>query len=580
MNIGIIVLCRFNSTRLPGKILSEIRGRAVISYIVERIRLADPNRTIVVATSVDPSDDPIDLYCRRSGINCFRGSLDDVAGRFLDCAEFYGFDFAVRINGDNLFVDVSTLQAMLAVADTDVFDFVTNVPGRTFPYGMSVEIVRTSFYEEAIASINALEHREHVTSWLYIHPELGKRYVYVNHHCPEAAGLQLALDTPADLSRAVRILDYAGAAPASLPLSKIYSFLKHETISTPWRGASGPLLIAEIGGNHEGNFELAKEMTKLAIASGADCVKFQLYRGDSLVSSVESPDRNKHFKKFELSREQHISLAEMCKRAGVSYLASVWDITMLQWIDSYLDFYKIGSGDLTAWPMLREFAKRGKPILISTGLANFDEIMQTVSFIQRVNSCYKRPEMLCIMQCTSMYPIPDSDANLAVMEAIRESTGVAVGYSDHTIGSAALVLAAAMGAEALEFHFTDTREGKVFRDHKVSLTVEEVKQLKFDIERAISMRGNGVKVPQASEIENKHVTSFRRAVYPRRFIKVGQIISEDDIVILRPAHGTDSRDFDSLIGAIAIKDIKPLHAIYPFIDYEPSNSNFFASRGV
>ena len=147
-----------------------------------------------------------------------------------------------------------------------------------------------------------------------------------------------------------------------------------------------PLFIAEIGGNHEGDFQYAKRLTELAIESGADAIKFQIYTGDTLVSSHESPDRNRHFKKFELSQQQHIALAEMVRNAGRMYVASVWDVSAMDWIDPYLSFYKIGSGDLTAYPILKATAKKKKPILISTGLATEKEVIGTVNYLQNLDS--------------------------------------------------------------------------------------------------------------------------------------------------------------------------------------------------
>lgn len=569
MNIGIVVLCRFGSERLPGKILRDLHGRPMLSYILERVRKGAGGFPVVVATSDQTSDDPIAAYCRRSGIDCFRGSLDDVAQRFLSCAESRDWDFAVRINGDNLFVDSATLNAMLAVAETDCFDLVTNVPGRTFPFGMSVEIVRTSFYRSVIRDAREKRDREHVTSWLYEHPEVGNRYVFQNRTCPEAAGLQLAIDTFEDLDRAARILADAGPHHSSLGLSEITLLARRRQRNSPWKGSAGPLLIAEIGGNHEGNFDVAKAMTRAAIESGVDCVKFQLYRGDSLVSPIESPDRHRHFQRFELPREQHIELAKMCRSAGVTYLSSVWDLEMLDWIDEYMDIYKIGSGDLTAWPLLKEFARRGKPLLLSTGLATMDEVLQTVAQVQAVDDRYRSPDMFCIMQCTSMYPIPDQDANLRVMDSLRASTGLAVGYSDHTVGMDALCAAAAMGAEALEFHFTDTREGKTFRDHQVSLVADEVRALKKEIERIVMFRGDTVKRPQQSELAVGHEISFRRGVYARRPIEAGETIAERDLVLLRPAHGTDARDTDLVVGATALSRIEAFHGIRPGVHYRP-----------
>lgn len=567
MKVGIILLCRYESTRLPGKILLDIEGRPVIDYIIERIQRAAPNYPIVVATSDETSDLPIINHCHRSGIECFTGSLEDVSSRFLSCAEHYGWDQAVRINGDNLFLDCDSLREMLALARLDYFDFITNVPGRTFPYGMSIEIVKPVFLSEALRNIDQPEYREHVTLYLYDNPEIGRRYVFENKTCPEAAGLQLALDTFDDLVTAKRIISSANQDPSKLGLSDIYNFLNAPVLDSPWTGKSGPFLISEIGGNHEGDFEVAKEMARLAIECGSDSVKFQLYTGDSLVSPVESPARHQHFKKFELSKEQHIYLAQMCRDAGVSYSASVWDLEMLEWIDPFLDFYKIGSGDLTAWPILEAFAKKSKPLVVSTGLATISEVLQTVHFIQRVNPIYKNPNMLCLLQCTSMYPIPYEDANLNVMDTLSKLTGLSVGYSDHTVGMEALKVAVSKGATVLEYHFTDTREGKDFRDHKVSLTPSEVQELKSEIEKTTALLGSGVKHPQASELENEHEVSFRRAVYLNRSLQEGEVISESDLVYLRPAHGTDARDSVLVIGSTALRDLKPFTAIVNGIDY-------------
>ena len=219
-----------------------------------------------------------------------------------------------------------------------------------------------------------------------------------------------------------------------------------------WFHKKRPLLIAEIGGNHEGDFKKAIKYLDLAVQSGADCAKFQLYTGDGIVNKIVSPERNQHFKKFELTKNQHIELAKRCIDKGLIYNASVWDISMLDWIDNYLEFYKIGSGDLTCWPLIEEFSKRGKPILISTGLSDFKEVTETVKFIRSVNDNYNKQDNICIMQCTSMYPIDESDVNLNTMNKFRNIPNVAVGYSDHTIGGDALKYAVALGADVLGFH--------------------------------------------------------------------------------------------------------------------------------
>lgn len=323
------------------------------------------------------------------------------------------------------------------------------------------------------------------------------------------------------------------------------------------KGKHGPLLIAEIGGNHEGDFEYARELCRLAISTDVDMVKFQIYTGDSLVSREESPQRNAHFKKFELTREQHIELAQMVQQAGLMYTASVWDLSAMDWIDPYIPIYKIGSGDLTAYPVLRETAALGKPMIISTGLATENEVVEAVKFIQQCNPVYNQPEMLAVLQCTSMYPIQPGDAHLSVMDRYRELTGLTIGYSDHTEGSKALEYAVAMGADVLEFHFTDEREGKSFRDHKVSLMPAEVKELIREIKLIEELKGDPEKKPTQIELDNGHELSFRRAVYPAKDIKAGTIIEANMLTVLRPNHGIDARDFDKLIGKKLTQDVRP-----------------------
>ena len=324
---------------------------------------------------------------------------------------------------------------------------------------------------------------------------------------------------------------------------------------TFWRGKHGPLLIAEIGGNHEGNFSYAKKLTKLAISTGVDVIKFQIYSGSGLVSRVESKKRFEHFKKFELSKNQHIQIAKMCRKAKVTYLASVWEEDSLNWIDKYLKFYKIGSGDLTAYPILTKLAKRSKPIILSTGLSTLKEIKKTIEFLRQQNKKYKNGNYLSLLQCTSSYPTDDNEVNLNVINSLRKSTNLPVGYSHHNRGDLALIAAYLMGAQILEFHFTDTRKGKVFRDHKISLNPRETKELILKIKKINLMKGSGEKKPTLNEIKSKNIQSFRRALYLNRDLKKGQVIKKDFITCLRPNKGIDARDYKKIIGKKIKKNI-------------------------
>lgn len=321
-------------------------------------------------------------------------------------------------------------------------------------------------------------------------------------------------------------------------------------------GKNKVYLIAEIGGNHEGNFEYAKRLTTLACESGVDAVKFQIYTGDTLVSPLEDFERNKHFKKFELSNDQYIKLAEICHSFDVHFTSSVWDESAINWINKYMAFYKIGSGDLTAYPLLNRIATIGKPIVLSTGLSTFEEVKASVKFIQEINTIYTNKESLAILQCTSMYPISIQDANLKVMHEYKSEFGLSVGYSDHTEGNRVVKQAINLNADVIEFHFTDNRKGKTFRDHKVSFTKNEVIDLIKYIREVDSINGSGKKTPLKSEIDSGHTTSFRRAIYPAKNLQKGEILSENNLTILRPNHGIDARNYYKIIGRRIKRDIQ------------------------
>jgi N,N'-diacetyllegionaminate synthase len=265
-------------------------------------------------------------------------------------------------------------------------------------------------------------------------------------------------------------------------------------MQSPLQSRKNPVFyIAEIGGNHGGDFEYAKKLTNLAIESGADAVKFQFYTGDTLVSHIESRDRNLHFKKFELTDEQNISLMQMVRSAGVMPMASVWDEKMLAWADSYLPIHKVGSGDLTCYPMLSALVKTEKPIILSTGLSSLSEVTDAVAYIEKCNPSYISQRKLALLQCTSSYPTPDEDANINAMLTMRDEFSLPVGYSDHTLGTDAIEVAVSLGAEIIEKHFTDTRDGQTFRDHHVSLTRDEVQRTLQKMSRIIKLKGNGKK---------------------------------------------------------------------------------------
>lgn len=325
-------------------------------------------------------------------------------------------------------------------------------------------------------------------------------------------------------------------------------------------------VIAEIGGNHEGDIDKARKLMHLAIDAGADSVKFQVYTGDTLVNINEDPDRVKHFNRFALTDEDYISLATECIALGADFNASIWNERQINLLDPYMTFYKIGSGDLTAYPLLKAVVLKKKPIVLSTGLSSFDEIHETIRYICSLDEIYLNKSMLSIMQCTSMYPIPNEDANLNVIRTLQNEFPYSIGYSDHTEGVSAVHYAVALGAKVIEVHFTDDREGKEFRDHKVSFTPDELQSFKAKTKDIVSLLGDGEKRPMKSEVESGHRVSFRRALYPLRDICSGETIKESDLVALRPMHGICASKLNEIVGKKTCKPIPKL---------SPLNFDFF-----
>ncbi len=229
MEMGAVILSRYSSTRLPGKALLEIAGKPILNYIVERLLQVLDKKHIVIATSEDASDDPIAAFSERNGITCFRGSLENVSERFYLAAAGQNWDYAIRINGDNVFVDTELLRYMVEITGKGEYDFVSNVKDRTYPKGMSIELVRVSFYKSLLEKMNGSEkYREHVTLYLYDHA-CGNFHFCYNEALPEAAGIQMALDTWEDFIQIRQIIAQFTQAHWNYNLKEIYHIWKKST---------------------------------------------------------------------------------------------------------------------------------------------------------------------------------------------------------------------------------------------------------------------------------------------------------------------------------------------------------------
>ena len=224
--VGVIILSRFNSSRLPGKALLTIEGKPILLYIYERLAEVFSPEAIIIATSNNSSDNPIYKFTQKHNIKCFRGNLTNVAERFYFAGKSLNLDIALRINGDNIFVDIPLLKRIKAIAESKDYIFISNVKNRTFPKGMSIEAVKLNYYAQLLPSINKFDrYKEHVTLFIYEN-ESDKMHFIFNTTNSELAGIQMALDTSKDFIRTQKIIQSFIAPHTCYNLKEISEILK------------------------------------------------------------------------------------------------------------------------------------------------------------------------------------------------------------------------------------------------------------------------------------------------------------------------------------------------------------------
>lgn len=322
------------------------------------------------------------------------------------------------------------------------------------------------------------------------------------------------------------------------------------------------IIIAEAGVNHNGDIETAKELINSAANAGADFVKFQTFRADSLVTkSAKRADYQNNntgnddsqyemLKKLELSEESHDILIDYCKSKGIKFLSTGFDLNTLEFLNNLnIELFKIPSGEITNLPYLRKVASFNKPVIMSTGMANMKEVAEALNILLQEGL---KKESITIVHCNTEYPTPMEDVNLMAMNTIGRELGVSIGYSDHTLGLEVPIAAVALGASVIEKHFTLGRD-LPGPDHRASLEPEELKLMVEsirNIEKAISK--SGLKEPSKSELKNKEVA--RKSIVSAKKIKMGEEFNEENLTIKRPGNGISPMEWDDVLGQKAIRD--------------------------
>jgi len=306
-----------------------------------------------------------------------------------------------------------------------------------------------------------------------------------------------------------------------------------------------PIIVAEVGVNHEGDPQKALELLQLAAEAGADAVKFQSYTPARYISD-DNPERLARVSRFRLDEEAHRHLAEAAERIGVAVFSTPLTDDVVPFLASLFPAIKIASGDIDFEPVIRAAARQKKPMVVSVGNATLDEIDQAVGWVRQEIGDVPLAERLILLQCTASYPAPIEDANLAVIPMLRQRYGVPVGYSNHVLGLEACLAAVALGACLLEVHFTDQKEGRTFRDHQLSMTVSELRALIEATRRVHTAVGSAEKAVQPSEEASR--LELRKGIVAARDLTSGIVIKADDLSYARPATYFRSGQRDQLIG--------------------------------
>lgn len=326
-------------------------------------------------------------------------------------------------------------------------------------------------------------------------------------------------------------------------------------------------IIAEAGVNHNGDIKLAYELIDEAVKAKVDCVKFQTFKAEKLVSATaKMADYQKEnigkessqfemLKKLELTFDDFKALQAYCNEKGILFLSTPFDEESLDFLVDELDipYLKISSGDLTNYPFLYQMAKKNKPIIISTGMATMPEVKKSVDWLKSHtdNEVY-------VLHCTTNYPCPFDEVNLTAMLTIRDELQVPVGYSDHTVGDQIPVAAVALGAQIIEKHFTldKNMDGP---DHRASMEPDELRVMVEKIRDIEVALGHGRKVPNASEEKIKDIV--RKKIYPAVQLKQGDTITLDNITFKRSADGIPVDAVDQIVGKKVTQDLDVSDAI-------------------
>ena len=319
-----------------------------------------------------------------------------------------------------------------------------------------------------------------------------------------------------------------------------------------------PLLIAEIGNNHEGDPAQALALVDAAVAAGVDAVKIQVIDPPRLVN-VAQAERIAQLTRFGLTDEVIAEMARRTRAGGAWFMASAFDTGSLARVLPYCDAIKVASGDLNFHPLLAAAAATGKPVVLSTGMATLEEIRAAVEVVAaHVGPGAKLRDRLALLHCVSLYPTAPEQANLAAMRTLEQSFALTTGYSDHTLGIEVALIALGLGAKMIEKHFTLDKTRTGFRDHALSADPADMRRLATAVRACAEIFGDG---RRGEEIADRPMASaVRRSIVTMRDLPAGAVLGDADVDFVRPGSGIAPSEMSSLRGR-TLRRALPRHAV-------------------
>ncbi len=311
-------------------------------------------------------------------------------------------------------------------------------------------------------------------------------------------------------------------------------------------------IIAEVGNNHEGNFNVAKKLVILAAKAGADAVKFQTFKTQHFINKKDRK-RFKQLKRYELSFEHFEKLKKLAHKNNIKFISTPLDFESADFLIRKADIIKIASSDNNFFPLIHKVICANKPVIISTGMTDYNNLKYLIKFIQKKIGKKNTKKNISLLHCVTNYPVKDEDANLKSISYLIKKFNLNIGYSDHTIGNEACLTSVVLGAKIIEKHFTIDKNYSKFRDHSLSADYYDLKKLVKSIRKIEKQLGSYRK--KIIKSEKKIIKLVRRGVYPKKDIKKGESISFSNSSFLRPSNNSDFYNIKKIIGK-KFKNIK------------------------